>query len=174
MKKLLLSLLIASTALADGPTDTASSSTTPSLTASSAYTAADQVGGKLSFPLPRTDLLSGYVLGVTIADKAGDTRDLTGTLFLFDADPTNTSFANKAALTLNDSDLGKIFAIIPVAAANCANFAASGACHVGEISKAFRLNSRSPMLYGVFLTDSTPTFASTSDITFSLHISFIK
>ncbi len=77
----------------------------------SAYTAKDNMGGKLSFlGAGNTDGVasSGVVRSAVLGNAAATALVNTVRLFLFDSDPLSSTFTDAAALDIDDADLSKV------------------------------------------------------------------
>lgn len=132
---------------------------TPTVT-SGAYTANDVIGGKLTFAdMARVSGGSGWLQSVTIGLKAAITPNLE--LWLFDADPTNTSLADNAAWSLNAADLGKVFAIVKFAAADWCD---GGTPNVASIEYVRKYSLTATSMFGYLVDRTGVTLTSTSDV----------
>lgn len=147
------------------PTDT------PAVTAS-AYTAGNVVGGVLSFSnAVRTQnaINSGRLQNVLVTSKS--TQALVEMdLYLFNANPTGSTFTDKAAPAIAAADIPKLIAKVALMSVDAnlgANYTSWQALGIGLV---FQLGSGNTTLYAVLVTRGTPTFASTSDITVTLGI----
>ena len=139
---------------------------TPVVSTSPSYSANDQVGGLLAFTgAARVAGGSGVIHSVTITDKAK--QDATLDLYLFDSNPTSTTFTDNAALTINAADLIKSIGVIRVSTyQDVATNSVGGTTSTGV---PFKLVSGTT-LYGALVTRGTPTYASTSDLQVRLGI----
>lgn len=83
-------------------------------TATTAYTAGDQVGTEFTMTgCARTSGGSGYITGVTLTDAA----DIIGAYDVVIFDSSTTPAADNAAASWSDTDILKVVAIIPLAGA---------------------------------------------------------
>lgn len=152
---------------------------TPTVSASSAYTAEDQVGGiqtiseTITDHLKRTRVVSpaadensvATLLTVTVHDKAKQSAALE--IFFFDELPTVASSDN-AAISITDAEMaGKCVGVVSIGASDYKNVAASSIACVG-LSQALAMRSKTDngVLYAVAKTTGTPTYASTTDLVF--------
>jgi len=132
---------------------------TPTITAG-AYSAADVVGGLMQFNIGTP---GGFVMALTVGD-GGDVK-AAGTLYLFDSMPASITDNGVFAGTLVDADAVKYIGKIAVAAADYDDF--------GNQSSAVVFPSR-PLpyapaaLFAYFVCTATPTYGSTSDLSFKL------
>lgn len=123
-------------------------STTP------AYTAGDNVGGKISFGLMNATLNS-----VTLLD-AGN-QGAAGNLFLYDGDPTAATLTDNVAHA-GVADFAKLIAVIPIP--SYVTTAAKKTAHVSALN----LPIKSTALFGVIVTTGTPTYVAVGDLTLKL------
>lgn len=153
---------------------------TPTVSASSAYTAGDQVGGIQTLSNVYPDFQRG-VTGVnvdgwtkypghvilqslTIIDAAE--QDSSYNLFFFNELPTVASSDN-AALNIADTEISKCIGYYNFTT----TYGSSGNFSVGSVANINLMlpqvaDFSTPNLYIVVSTPDTPTFASTSDLTF--------
>lgn len=143
---------------------------TPTVSASSAYTSGDSVGGKISLSLailPSTR--SGMIHQVVVTDLGAQTVD-TDVIF-FDSDPSGTTFTDNAAFDCADADLVKIIAVVPLTLHKDFNDNGVSLPAVGDnLNIPFVLDAGETTLYAHLVTRGTPTYASTSDITLRVGI----
>lgn len=158
--------LVASTAhIGNVGGSTAKIAVTPTVTASSAYTTGNLVGGLMTFSSALLTAGSGVLESISIRCKSVQTA--TFTFFLFDSNPTNSTWTNKSAPAINASDIPFL-----VGAYQLASYSSGLGTHtiytLNGISQA--ISAGATTLYGVLTVTGTPTFASTSDITVVLGI----
>lgn len=123
-------------------------------TTAGAYTAGDNVGGKLTFAgAARSAGGTFKLVDVMILDLAN--QKIVGSLYLFDADPADSTSTTNDAQTIHANDVPKLIARIPVAAADYASVDSKGVAHVA-VNRVLKLAGTS--LYGVFVTEGTPTY----------------
>ena len=85
-------------------------SVTPTVSLS-AYTAKDSMGGKLSFAgAGNSDAVAsaGVVRSAVLSNAAATALVNTVRLFLFDSDPSSSTFTDAAAMDIDDADLAKV------------------------------------------------------------------
>lgn len=144
---------------------TAKIAVTPTITSGSAYTTGNVVGGKLTFSSALLTAGSGVLESISIRCKSVQTA--TFLLALFDSNPTNTTWTDKTAPSINAADIPFLVGIYQLA-----SFSSSLGTHtiynLNGISQT--LAAGATTLYGVLVVTGTPTFASTSDITAVLGI----
>ena len=137
----------------------------PTITSGSAYAAGNCVGGKLTFASALGAQLSGTLQNITIASKSVQTAGFK--LYLFSTNPTNTTFTDKAAVSLNAADLPYLMDIIPIQYYD----SGLGTMTIYPVDGAGRtLVGATTSLYGVLVTTGTPTFTSTTDLYITLTI----
>lgn len=153
---------------------------TPAVSANSAYTAADQVGGlNLLDQVTLTDRGVSLLQSVSVTDKASQKKALT--LFFFDDVPTIASIDN-GAFDLTDAQMALSclgFVLIPAAnyqdsssnsiatVANCGLLLRSNAGNNGVQLPA---GATKTSIWCVIMTTGTPTYTSVSDLTVKLGI----
>ncbi len=143
---------------------------TPTVSASSAYTAGDAVGGKISLTLAVLPGTRSAMIHQVIVTDLGAQTDDTDVIF-FDSDPSATTFTDNAALDIADADLVKVFAVVPLTLHK--DFSDNGVSlpAVGDnLNIPFVLDAGETTLYAALVTRGTPTYASTSDITLRVGI----
>lgn len=133
-------------------------SVTPTVSASSAYTAGDAVGGLMTFS---GAALSGNakILSVIVIDKG----DQKAALNLFLAKSTFTATADNDPIAISDAD-----ALLSI---GCVQIVAGDYVDVGGASVATKqvglhgfTDGSDADLFGQLVTTGTPTYASTSDL----------
>lgn len=144
-------------------------SVTPTVSASVAYTAGDQVGGlqTLSAIAGRKD--RGITLiNVSVVDKAAQSAELT--ILFFSSQPTLTS-ADNEAFSLADAEMAKCIGSVTLPAANYVSSAANsvGTLLAADCCLALRPATTDGTLYAAVKTTGTPTYASTGDLIFNYH-----
>jgi hypothetical protein len=144
---------------------TSAPSVTPTVTASSAYSAGNVVGGLLSFANAVDAALSGVLQRVTLNCKSVQTAGFK--LYIFSANPSASTFTDKTAPAIAAADIGKLVDIISL------GFPDSGlGTHTLYVSDCVgdALVLAASSLSAVLVTTGTPTFAGSSDISVSLGI----
>lgn len=137
----------------------------PTVTAS-AYTAGDVLGGKMTFAsLLRSGVNSGVLQSITVISKAVQTTNIV--VHLFKADPSNSTWTDKAAPSINSADLPNYIGAYTLANASSV-LGTETIWTLDGIGKAIQASGTS--LYAVATVVSTPTPASTSDFTFRLAV----
>jgi hypothetical protein len=140
---------------------------TPTVTAS-AYTAGQVVGGLLTFANAFRTANSGVIQSISITSKSVQ-ASIGMKLYLFRADPTNTTWTDKTTPAINTADVANL---VGGAAFNLA-VGDSGLGTVTLWSQSgigMALNTGSTSLYAVLVTTGALTPASTSDIEVALSI----
>jgi len=124
-------------------------------TTAGAYSAGDNVGGKLTLEgAARSAGGTLRLVDVMVLDLAN--QKIVGSLYLFSGDLVagSTSTTNEAQV-IHADDLPKLIARIPVAAASYASVDSKGVAH---IAANIVLKVTGTSLYGVFVTEGTPTY----------------
>jgi hypothetical protein len=132
----------------------------PTVTASSAYTAGNEVGGLMTFAAAVNATGSGKVVSTRIDMKSVQTAEFD--LFLFVANPSNSTWTDKSAPAINVADEVNVLAPIRHTT-NSSGLGTHTVYGQDGIWKDFKLASGTS-LYGILVTPGTPTFASTSDV----------
>lgn len=174
-KKLLLLLLIPSVAFAGTQSNTAVrwASSNPTITASSAYTAKDSVGGLLTFTgvtCPTSH--NGRIIAVQVWDTADQAVEYD--LVLFSSNPTGSTITNKTATNIVLADFAKVLPIINLATTDHFSYSATGLSSLSSLgSSAFSVTTTpdAGTLYGALVTRGTPTYTSTTGVTIRIGFS---
>jgi hypothetical protein len=161
-----LPALVASTAaIGQVGGKTSQVSVTPTLTASSAYTAGNCVGGLMTFSSILLAAGSGVLQTLVLQCKS--TQTATFKFYLYSANPSSSTFTNKSAPSINSADIAKLIGFWTLSTPDSGQgthtiYVVDGVGHA--------LNVGATTLYGVLVTTGTPTFASTSDINMVLAV----
>jgi hypothetical protein len=135
---------------------------TPTVSASAAYTAADQVGGlqTLSGAASAQNCVA-QLLSVTVVDKAKQKAALT--IFFFDESPTIASVDNGAYDLTDAQCVDKCKGYVKVAVADYQDSSSNSvACVTSTL--AMKSLTEGGTLYAVAMTTGTPTYAAVSDL----------
>lgn len=141
-------------------------SVTPTVSTSPAYTAGDSIGGKFTLTsAARTSSGQCKLASLMVYDKSGQFPAMD--IILFNADPSAATITDNAAFAIS-TDNAKVIGVASVS--NADFFSTSGVegvaqvpiSRLGQVLRA----SGSANLYAAVLARTTPTFASTSDLTF--------
>lgn len=141
-------------------------STTPTITASSAYTSGDVVGGLLTFTPSFNNLPgTGEVRQAIISDN--DKQGKPMTLYLFQNSAGLTDFADKTNFAPTASDLRLCIGIIPIN--NQVAFSVTGFTYAQNF--AVPVQSADTLgLFGYLVVSGTPTYTTTSSLTIQLSV----
>lgn len=144
--------------------DTRSLALTPTVT-TTAYTAGDNIGGKLAFTnAMRVTSGSGVVQSLNILDLSNQGAAMR--LFLFDADITTPT--DNAAWSLNSVDYGKLMGFIDVLTTD---YITVDTKKIATVNKVIPVKANgSAILYGVLVAVGTPTYATTSALRLRLGL----
>lgn len=136
---------------------------TPTVSTSPAYTANDQLGGLQTLSnAVRGAGSNGIVMSVAICDKAKQSQPLN--ILFFDAIPTITSTDN-GILDISDSEMAlKCIGKISIAATDYVTLNLNSFAAVTAIAD--EIASTTGDLYAIAQTTGTPTYVSTTDLTF--------
>lgn len=146
---------------------------TQTVTASSAYTAGNAVGGLISFPGASRLTgevggisTSGMVLGVMVNSKSAQTTQMD--LVFFDSIPSASACVDKTSVAVALADFDKA----RVGVAHITDWTSLGTPSIGQaqnLALGYSLSS-STTLYGCLVTRATPTFTATTDIKVSIQV----
>jgi hypothetical protein len=149
------------------------------VTASSAYTAGNAVGGlmtisgasRVSGSLGAAGT-GGIVQQVVMNSKSVQTAQID--VFLFNSNPSGSTCTDKTAFVLATADFDKVIGVasIPGTTANNSGWFSGGTGSVGQannLAMAFDLASATT-IYACAVTRGTPTFTATSDISLKYQI----
>jgi hypothetical protein len=132
---------------------------TPAITAG-AYTAGQEVGGLMTFPVGGA---SGILESIRVTCASVQTTTLK--LYIFDANPTNSTWTDHSTPAINAADIPFLRGVFTLASPD------SGlGTHTIWNMEGIAASFVAATLYGVMIVVGTPTFASTSGITVKLGI----
>jgi hypothetical protein len=143
---------------------TAKVSVSPTVTAS-AYATGNVVGGKITFSNALLTAGSGVLESIWLKIKTVQTA--TFQLSLFDSNPTNSTWTDKAAPAINVADLP--FLIGTYALSTPLSVLGTETIYTLD-AIGHAINAGATTLYGILTVTGTPTFGSTSDISVALGI----
>lgn len=139
---------------------------TPTVSASPAYTAGDSIGGKISLASAvRAAGLGGTINSITVTDKGKQSAPID--VVFFNADPTNSTFTDNGALTIHDTDLLTIVAVVPIVSWSA--FADNSVGYANGLGIAFKI-ATGTTLYACLVNRGTPTYTATTDIQVTVGI----
>ena len=139
-------------------------SVTPTVTASSAYTAGNEVGGLMTFASVFGSADSGIVQSIRIKCLTVQTTGFK--LYLFNANPTNSTWTDKSAPSINAADIPYLIGQWTLSSPD-SGLGTETAWTIDGVGAS--VVSTTTGLYGVMVATGTPTFGSTSDCAVSLH-----
>jgi hypothetical protein len=138
---------------------------TPTVTVAT-YAAGNEVGGLLTFANAFRSAGSGIIQSVVITCKSIQTA-IGMKLYLFKANPSNTTWTDKTAPAINAADITNLVGVYSLANGDSGlgtvtlwNLPGIGQGVVGATTS----------LYGVLVTTGAPAFASTNDITVTVSV----
>ena len=141
-------------------------SATPVVTAG-IYASGDAVGGLLEFEnIVSPFEPSAEIVGAILIDKANQSALLH--LLLFDR--TFTPTVDNDAFDPSDADLANVIGRIDFLAASYEGFTDTAPCHIVSYAQPIVLVDGGTSLFGQLYAESTPTYASTSDLTVKLIV----
>lgn len=133
------------------------------VTASSAYTAGDSLGGLQT--LSSVGSHGGYLHTVSIFSASGDTAEADA--FVFNANPSASTCTDKTAFALAAADAGKLLPGSPIAITS--SFAAG--TPTVRVAQNLAIPFAATTLYVCYVTRGTPTFSATTDT--SVQLGFV-
>jgi hypothetical protein len=157
-------LVASSAAIGQVGGKTAKVSVSPTVTAA-AYATGNVVGGKITFSAALLAAGSGVLESIWLKIKTVQTA--TFQLSLFDSNPTNSTWTDKAAPAINVADLPFLIGTYALGPASSV-LGTETIYNLNAIAQA--INAGATTLYGILTVTGTPTFGSTSDVTISLGI----
>ena len=130
----------------------------PTVTASSAYTAGNVVGGLITFPSALLSPNSGILHSVRLTSKSVQTAEFDVSFF---SSAPSTTFTDKTAPSIAAADVGLVQMVVKLT--NYYSGLGTHTVYSAEgISRA--INEVGTSTYAVIVTTGTPTFASASDL----------
>ena len=136
---------------------------TPIVTSNGAYSAGNEIGGKMTFPVGGVG--SGTLMSVTVTSKSVLTTALEA--YVFSADPTNTTWTDRTAPAINKSDIASL--LVPLSLSVPYSRLGTGTVwSIGGLGTQFVAANLYVILVAV--SSATLTSASTADITVRLSI----
>ena len=144
------------------------SSATQVVTASSAYSSGNCVGGLITFTNAANNWGSGYIESIVVRDKAGQSSNYE--LWLFDANPAATTVTDKSAIAVNTADLAKCIGVVAMSAVKLGASSTMAVSTATGVFLSFSAGLGNTSLYGILVTRSTPTYASTADVTVAITV----
>lgn len=143
-------------------------SATPTVSTSPAYSAGDNVGGKIT--LTNALIKSSYagrIKTITLSDASKQSAVIQVTFF--NADPTTATLTDNSAQTIPVAELVKVIGTVSIEAANYSAYSASS-CATIDCDLAVKLVTPSQTIYAALSTDGTPTYATTTALTLGVTL----
>jgi hypothetical protein len=138
----------------------------PAVTASSAYSAGNSVGGLITFPgALRVTNGTGIIESFTLVDKSNSAAAMT--LIIFNVNPTGATLTDKTAFVYGANILN-VLGQVSIATTDYVTTNSIAVATKTSLGLAVRGAAANTNLYGALVTTGTPTFASTSDISMFL------
>ena len=130
-----------------------------------AYTAGDNIGGKLTFTnIITNDYGSILLKSARLMDTS--TAAYGSTLFLTGQDlSTGTAFTDNSAFDPADTDLPKLEGVVPFSTSNVQLLANAQIYHANAVDQIINVNSSDRSIYGALVAVGTPTFACAQEAT---------
>lgn len=131
----------------------------------SAYASGDLIGTKLTFDVSKLTPGKDYLVqSVSIVDQNKQNAALD--LYLFDRNPTGTTFTDQAAFDCGDADMEKVVGPISITTYASNNDNSNGSAN----NLALPLSIPTGALYGALVSRGTPTYAAATDIVVLLRL----
>lgn len=142
---------------------------TPTVSTTPAYSAGDNVGGKITLSgAERFAAGSGILQSVTVVDTSNQKAPLE--LLIFDSDPAAATITDNAAYAPSTVS-PTLLAHVSIAAADYVTVAAEAYAVKAGLGIALEA-AAGTSLYAVLVTSGTPTYASTTALT--LHVGIVQ
>src|SRR5271165_3521774 len=145
-------------------------SVTPTVTASSTYSAGNTVGGLMTFlgaVVPSSN--TGILESVTITSKTVQTGEID--LYLFNQNPSASTWTDKSAPAINAADVSKVIGVYKLSS-TASGLGTHTIYNLNGIAQSFGILLPNQALYGVLVTPAQPSaqFGTTSDLVVTLGI----
>lgn len=141
---------------------------TPTTEATPDYSAGDLCGGQLQF-VGRTPGGGHYVKRLTI--KSIDSfSGVASKLYLFDDNPSATTFTENGAFSINSADRAKLIDVVEIASGDWTDFTARTGLYIARktLDLPTVLASGNKIIYAAFVPENTLNLSSTSSLEFIL------
>jgi hypothetical protein len=138
-------------------------SVTPTVTASSAYTAGDCVGGLMTFEFEQLRLSEAIVIEqIRVIDLAKQGADLD--FLVFRSNPSGSTFTDKSACDVADADTPKLVGHLSLTADSLLNDNNVSTLRNIGLYVPVSLRAAGQKVYVQAVARGTPTYAATTDI----------
>jgi hypothetical protein len=134
----------------------------PTVTANSAYTSGNIVGGKMTFENAFLNF-SGVISSLTIVDRSQQAAAMN--IYFFAQDLVGT-YADKTSFSLNASDIENIIGVFQVSSGNYITSGGISIVTLYGLATPVCSNGRIKSLYAVAVTTGTPTYTTTTALIF--------
>lgn len=133
------------------------------VTQNAAYASGDLIGGKLTFEQRAPDQ-GGRLLRLTL--KSLTSVGVTCTMYLFDADPSNTTFTENGALSLHANDRTKLIGAVAIASGDWIDYSAVAGLRVADkaLDVPYWMRNGTRAIYGALVIGGAHTPGTTSDV----------
>ena len=138
---------------------------TPTITTSVAYAVGNEVGGLLTFSAALLAAGTGLLQSIAVKCKSVQTSGFK--LYMFKANPSNTTWSDKTTPSINVADIPSLIGVYTLGAAD-SGLGTHTIYNTDGVGNT--LNAGATTLYGILVTTGTPTFASTSGITVAIGV----
>lgn len=169
MRKLLFVLVLFFSGVANAQVIETSSRTisvTPTIDAN-IYASGDFLGGLQTISgAGRVGVGSGVLHSVLVSDLDKEGADID--ILIFDSNPSGTTVTNQSAADIADADTPKIVCVIQVTSDSAFND--TGVSFATGQNCIFKGDTATGTIYAVAVVRGTPTYASTTDLTFRYSI----
>lgn len=138
---------------------------TPTISASSAYSSGDAVGGKATLTSALGANNKGILRSIVVVDMAAQGAALT--IQFFSADPSNTTFTDNGALDIHDTDAATAIGMVKIATTDYQAYADNTIACKSDLF--LPLEGAAQTIYAGIITTGTPTYAATDDLRFKFY-----
>lgn len=135
----------------------------PTVSAASAYTAGDAVGGIQTVALYRADGYGSVLNSITVTDAANQKAALS--IIFFRSIPGVSTITDNAAFVLAAADIGNICGIVNIAAADWTTVSGKAVVTKSGLGIIVQADFMA-RAYVAVVTSGTPTYAATDDLVF--------
>jgi hypothetical protein len=152
----------------------------PAVTSGSAYANNQCIGGlqTISVGAPSTGTAipqgqggtNGSVVLHDVLVTDSSAQGASTNLFIFDANPTNSTFTDKSTCTINSADYGKIRAVVQISTYVKDGAAAVSVGWVQGVNKQLNLGNGTSFYAVAVSNGATPTYTSTSALQFTYSV----
>lgn len=141
----------------------------PTVTAGTAYASGNVLGSlqNVTGTIRNNTALSGSIQNVQVMVNTGGANVTSVDLVLFKANPSASTFTDRAALAINAADLSKVAHVIHLTDKTAIG---SGAIfQSADLDRVYKVASGVTQLWAVLVVTGTPTFTATTDVSWAMQ-----